>query len=109
FLTHNYGSPTIGARSDVEGVDIDQLRAFYRTWYRPDNATLVVAGRIEPAAVLERVHAAFGPLPRPQAPLPAFATVEPPQDGERTVTVRRNGGLRLVAAAYHIPARTHAD
>ncbi len=109
FLTHNYGSPTIGARSDVEGVDIDQLRDFYRTWYRPDNATLVVAGRIEPAAVLARVHAAFGALPRPQAPLPGFATVEPPQDGERSVTVRRNGGLRLEAAAYHIPARTHAD
>ncbi|WP_374012825.1 M16 family metallopeptidase [Pseudoxanthomonas koreensis] len=109
FLWHNYGNSTIGARADVEGVDIDQLRAFYRTWYRPDNATLIVAGRIEPDAVLRKVQATFGPLRKPASAMPRSPTVEPAQDGERAVTVRRNGGLRLAAAAYHIPARTHAD
>lgn len=109
FLWHNYGHSTIGARADVEGVDIGQLQAFYRAWYRPDNATLIVAGRIDPAAVLRKVQATFGPLRNPATALPRFPTVEPAQDGEREVTVRRAGDLRLVAAAYHIPARTHAD
>lgn len=109
FLWHNYGHSTIGARSDVEGLEIGQLQAFYRTWYRPDNATLVVAGRIDTADVLGKAQAAFGPLKNPKAPLPHAPTIEPAQDGEREVTVRRVGDLNLVAAAYHVPARTHAD
>lgn len=109
FLWHNYGHSTIGARSDVEGVRIDQLRDFYRTWYRPDNAVLVVAGRIDPAATLALVQSRFGKLKAPATPLPRSPTVEPAQDGEREVVVRRVGDLRLVAAGYHIPARTHPD
>ncbi len=109
FLWHSYGNSTIGARSDVEGIAIEQLQAFYRTWYRPDNATLVIAGRIDSGDALRRVQAAFGPLRTPKAPLPVAPTIEPAQDGEREVVVRRSGDLRLVAAAYHIPARTHAD
>lgn len=109
YLWHGYGQPTIGARSDVEAMDIGQLRAFYRNWYRPDNATLVVAGRIEPAEVLRHVQASFGRLRAPSAPLPARPTIEPAQDGEREVTVRRVGDLHLTAAGYHVPAATHAD
>jgi len=109
YLWHNYGHSTIGARSDVEGLEIGQLQAFYRTWYRPDNATLVIAGRIDPEQVLGKVQAAFGPVKNPATALPHAPTIEPAQDGERVVTVRRVGDLNLVAAAYHIPARTHAD
>jgi zinc protease len=60
YLWHNYGNSTIGARSDVENVPIERLQAFYRTWYRPDNATLIVAGRIDPAATLAKMRAASG-------------------------------------------------
>lgn len=109
FLWHNYGNTTIGARSDVEGVPIDKLQAFYRQWYQPDNATLIVAGRIDSADVLARVARHFGPLKKPARVLPRFYTVEPAQDGEREVTIRRVGNLRLVAAAYHVPAVAHAD
>ncbi|WP_334178463.1 pitrilysin family protein [Pseudoxanthomonas sp.] len=109
FLWHNYGNTTIGARSDVEGVPIDKLQAFYRQWYQPDNATLIVAGRIDTADVLSRIARHFGPVKRPARALPRFYTVEPAQDGEREVTVRRVGNLRLVAAAYHVPAVAHAD
>ncbi len=109
YLWHHYGNSTIGARSDVEGVPIERLRAFYRDWYRPDNATLVIAGRIEPAATLAAVARHFAPVARPSAPMRAFYTVEPTQDGEREVTVRRSGDLRLAMAAYHLPAATHAD
>ena len=109
FLWHNYGNSTIGARSDVEGVPIDRLQAFYRQWYQPDNATVIVAGRIDPARTLELINASFGKLKKPTRTLPRFYTAEPAQDGEREVTVRRAGDLRLVAAAYHIPALAHPD
>ncbi|MDR7068506.1 zinc protease [Pseudoxanthomonas japonensis] len=109
FLWHNYGNTTIGARSDVEGVPIDKLQAFYRQWYQPDNATLIVAGRVDTADVLARIARHFGAVKKPMRPLPRFYTQEPAQDGEREVTVRRVGNLRLVAAAYHVPAVAHAD
>lgn len=106
---HNYGNSTIGARSDVENVPIERLQAFYRQWYRPDNATLVVAGRIDPATTLSKVAAAFGPLETPALPLPAAYTAEPTQDGEREVTVRRSGDTRVLVAAYHVPSVNHPD
>ena len=109
FLWHNYGNNTIGARSDVENMPIERLQAFYRTWYRPDNATLIVAGRIDPATTLATVATHFRKLAKPTIPLRAFHTTDPAQDGERSVTVRRSGDIQLVAAAYHTPAGAHPD
>ncbi|HEX5694161.1 MAG TPA: pitrilysin family protein [Arenimonas sp.] len=109
YLWHNYGNSTIGARADVENMPIEALQDFYRRYYRPDNATLLVAGRIDPAEALARVVRHFGPLERPDEPVPQTYTAEPTQDGEREVTVRRVGETRLVGLAYHIPASAHAD
>ena len=109
YLWHNYGNSTIGARSDVENVPIERLQAFYRTWYRPDNATLIVAGRIDPAATLTKVQRHFGALARPKAPLPRLYTTEPTQDGEREVVVRRTGDTPIIAIGYRIPGATHPD
>jgi zinc protease len=109
FDWHNYGKSTIGARSDVENVDIARLQAFYRLHYQPDNATLIVAGRFEPAAVLARVAASFGAIPRPQRVLPPTYTLDPAQDGERQVTVRRVGGAPFVMMAHHVPPGSHPD
>ena len=109
FDWHNYGNLPIGARSDVEGVPLANLHAFYRRHYQPDNALLVIAGRIDPAATLARVAAHFGPLPRPARELPVLHTAEDAQDGERTVVVRRTGELQVIAAAYHTPALAHPD
>ena len=109
FLWHNYGKSTIGARSDVEGVPIDRLQAFYRQWYQPDNASLIVAGRIEPEKTLQLIAERFGKIAKPSRVLPRYYTVEPTQDGEREVTVRRVGDLSLTAIAYHVPAVAHAD
>ena len=106
---HNYGNLPIGARSDVENVPIGNLQAFYRTWYQPDNALLIVAGRIDADKTLARVAAHFGPLKKPARSLPALHTVEPVQDGEREVTVRRSGELSLLALNYHVPALAQAD
>ncbi|MGH8709634.1 MAG: M16 family metallopeptidase, partial [Burkholderiales bacterium] len=109
FAWHNYGHAIIGARSDIESVPIERLRAFYRTWYQPDNALLVVGGRIEPRRALALITRHFGPLPRPARKLPVLYTVEPPQDGERSVTLHRTGDTPIVAVLYRAPAGSHPD
>jgi len=76
---HNYGNPIIGMRSDIERVPIDKLQAFYRTWYQPDNALLIVAGRFDEARALELVGRHFGALPRPSRALPTAPPQAPPQ------------------------------
>jgi len=109
YLWHSYGKSTIGNRADVENVPIERLQAFYRTWYQPDNATVIVAGRFDPGQVLGTVQRHFGKLERPARALPVRYTVEPVQDGEREINVRRVGDLNLVGLAYHVPAASHPD
>ncbi|MGB8434399.1 MAG: pitrilysin family protein [Burkholderiales bacterium] len=100
---HNYGRSVIGTRSDIENVPIDRLQAFYRKYYQPDNATLVIAGRFDPQRALELVNKYFAPVPKPARILHQTYTTEPPQDGERRVVLRRVGEVQLVAAMYHMP------
>jgi zinc protease len=104
---HNYANTPIGARSDIEGVPIENLQAFYRMYYQPDNAILLVAGKFEEEATLKLVNEYFGPIPRPTRVLPRMHTVEPTQDGERQVVLRRVGDVQWAAIAYHTgrPAR----
>ncbi|MDQ6680313.1 MAG: insulinase family protein, partial [Pseudomonadota bacterium] len=109
FDWHNYGKSTIGARSDVENVDIPRLQAFYRLYYQPDNATLIVAGKFNPDTVLQRVADTFGKIPKPTRKLPTQYTLDRAQDGERAVTVRRTGGAPVVFAGYHVPAGSAPD
>lgn len=109
YLWHNYGKATIGARSDIEKVPIQNLQAFYHKYYQPDNAILLVAGKIDEAKTLELVSQYFSPIPRPTRQLQATYTDEPTQDGERSVTLRRVGDVQAVAAAYHVPAGSHPD
>lgn len=109
FDWHNYGKSTIGARSDIEQVNIARLRAFYKTYYQPDNAVLMVAGRFDEAKVLKQVNALFGRLPRPTRVIQPTYTREPTQDGERAVTVRRSGGTQFVGTGYHVAPTGHED
>lgn len=109
FDWHNYGKSTIGARSDIENVSIDRLQAFYRKYYQPDNATLVVAGKFDEQKTLELVNQKFGSITKPVREIQPFYTTDPTQDGERIVTVRRVGDVQLVMAAYRIPPGSHAD
>ena len=85
------------------------LQAFYRRYYQPDNATLVVTGKYDQARLLGWIAQYFGALPRPQRTLSASYTLDPPQDGERQATVRRVGGTPLVYMAYHVPPGAHPD
>src|SRR5262245_19140244 len=109
YLWHNYGKDTIGARSDIENVPIDRLQAFWRTYYQPDNAVLLVAGKFDEEKTLGMIHATFSSIPRPSRPLPATYTSEPTQDGERSVTLRRVGDVQALAVAYHVAAGSHPD
>ena len=106
---HNYGNPTIGQRADIERVPIEKLQAFYRVWYQPDNAVLLIAGRFEEPRALELVTKHFGAIPKPTRTLPAFYTEEPTQDGERTVTLRRIGDNQLVTSLYRTVAGSHPE
>ncbi|HVG03529.1 MAG TPA: insulinase family protein, partial [Burkholderiaceae bacterium] len=101
---HNYGNSTIGARSDIENVRIANLQAFYRTYYQPDNAVLIVAGKFDELKTLRWIAQAFGKIPKPKRTLPAFWTVEPTHDGERSFTVRRPGEVQFVMVGYRVPS-----
>ncbi len=109
YQWHNYGKSTIGARSDVENVKIENLQAFYHKYYQPDNAVLVVSGKFDEAKTLGLIQNHFGAIARPTRLLEPTYTVEPAQDGAREVVLTRIGDIQLLNALYHIPAGTHAD
>src|SRR5579862_7389992 len=109
YLWHGYGRSTIGARSDIERVPIDRLQAFYHMYYQPDNAMLVVAGKIDEAKTLAAIKETFGAIPKPSRKLIPTYTEEPVQDGEREVVLRRAGDSQAVMVAYHTPAGSHPD
>ena len=106
---HNYGKSTIGNRSDIERVPIDNLQAFYRKYYRVDNAMLVIAGQFDEKKALEYVVKYFGSLKKPATKLTNTYTEEPAQDGEREVVLRRVGAVGATGVVYHIPALSHED
>jgi zinc protease len=101
---HNYGNSTIGNRSDIENVEIGNLQAFYRTYYQPDNAVLLVAGKFDPQEVLPMVSKYLGAIPKPTRQLPRLWTVEPTQDGERSFVVRRVGDFQVIFVGYKLPS-----
>ena len=104
FREHPYHHPTIGWRADVENVPTARLKAFYDTFYHPNNATVIVVGDFERAAALELIERYFGVLPATGEPIPEVYTDEPPQQGERRLIVRRAGELALIQVAFRIPA-----
>lgn len=106
---HNYGKSTIGNRSDIERVPIDNLQAFYRKFYQPDNVVFIITGRFDEAKALGLVQKHLGSIPKPTRKLDKTYTEEPPQDGERNVVLRRVGSIGSVAVAYHMPASAHPD
>jgi zinc protease len=109
FDWHNYGKPTIGARSDIENVPFEKLRAFYAKYYQPDNAVLIVAGKFDPDATLAAIAKHFGAIPKPARVLPKFYTTEPVQDGERIVAVRRVASAQWIGALFHLPQGANPD
>ena len=109
YLWHSYGRSAIGSRSDIEHVPIERLQAFYRNYYQPDNAILIVAGKFDPDKTLALIKGTFGAIPKPARKLIPTYTEEPVQDGEREVMLRRVGDNQMIMAAYHAPAGSDPD
>ncbi len=109
YQWHNYGKSTIGNRSDIERVSINNLKAFYEHYYQPDNAVLTIAGHFDIAQTQEWIMQYFGQLAKPSRLLDGTYTEEPTQDGVREVTLLRAGDITHAAVAYHIPAASHPD
>jgi zinc protease len=109
YLWHNYGKDTIGSRADIERVPVPALRAFYEKYYQPDNAVLVVSGKFDDAAALASVEKLYGVIPRPTRTLSPTYTLEPVQDGERSVVLRRNGDINAVGVGYHTVGAASPD
>ena len=109
YTFHNYGKSTIGNRSDIENVPIERLAAFYRKYYQPDDAVLTIAGKFDESKTLAWVAESFAAIPRPQRTIEKSYTVEPTQDGERFVTLRRAGDNQNIMVVYHTPAASHPD
>ncbi|HUN66329.1 MAG TPA: pitrilysin family protein [Bacteroidota bacterium] len=109
YLWHNYGKSTIGSKEDIERVPIDNLQAFYHKYYQPDNSVLTIAGKIDEAKTIQLVNDYFGVIPRPTRVLQEPYTLEPTQDGERNVELRRVGDVQVVACGYHICSGPHPD
>ena len=106
---HNYGKSTIGARTDVENVRIENLQAFYRQYYQPDNAVLVITGKLDVSKTLSLVERYFGAIPKPARTLPVTYTRDAVQQGAREVSVKRVGDTQLAAVLYHTAAASHPD
>lgn len=109
FLWHNYGKSTIGSKEDIERVKAENLKVFYKKYYQPDNAVLIIAGKFDEKKALAYCQQYFGPIPKPTRVLQPTYTVEPPQDGERNVSLRRTGDIQYIGMAYHTPSVADKD
>jgi len=109
FTAHPYHHPTIGWRSDIEGMTAADLRTFYDTYYWPNNATVSVIGRFDRADVLEEIAERFGRLDAADHDIPQVTTQEPTQTGRRRVTVRQDGQLGAVLMGYKSTPATEPD
>lgn len=103
FKAHPYQWGVIGWKSDLQSITRDDLYNHYKTYYVPNNATLVLVGDFDTDEIMKKVNDRFGEI-KSGADVLQPATVEPPQYGERRVSVRRAGNVSYIDIAYHIPA-----
>jgi zinc protease len=108
FKAHPYQWPIIGWMSDIEDITREDLLGYYRTYYIPNNATLIIVGDVDVTQTMEAVRRFFGSIPKGPTP-PPVRPPEPPQLGERRAEIPRPTALAALAIAYHIPAFDHAD
>ena len=109
FMAHPYQHSTIGWKSDIENVPMEDLRAFYNTYYWPNNAYVTIIGDFQTDNALELVKKYFGPIPKSPKPIKDVYTIEPEQQGLRRVEVSRAGQLGVVGIAHKVPEGLHND
>jgi zinc protease len=104
-----YHHSTIGWKSDIENVPIEKLRAFYDTFYWPNNATAILVGDVDVPAALAMIRKYYGTYPSSPKPIPQIYTQEPEQTGARRVTVKMPGQLGTVLIAHKTPNGRDTD
>jgi predicted Zn-dependent peptidase len=109
FTVHPYKHPVIGSMQDLEAATIEDVREFYRTYYVPANATMVIAGDFEVEQATDLVNRFFGRVPKADKPVPRGIPKEPPQTREKRVTVEEPWPLPAVVVAHHITYDGHPD
>jgi zinc protease len=102
FKAHPYGAPIIGWMDDIKRITPEEIRAFYKTYYVPNNAIVVAVGAFRSDDALEKIKRRFGRIPRGKVPPPMLA-VEPAPNGERRVNVKKQAELPIVYMAWHVP------
>jgi zinc protease len=107
FVAHPYQIPTIGWPADIRSWSIDDLQKFFRTYYAPNNCTIVVVGDVDPDEIFALAQRYFGSIPRKDPPRPV-RTQEPEQLGEKRVVVERRAQTPLLQFAYKTPAVSDA-
>lgn len=108
FKAHPYHWPTIGWVHDVESLTRDDLYSYYKRFYQPNNATVVIVGDFDTAKALSQVKKYFGGIPK-AASIPKVTAVEPAQTGERTSKLRRAGVASRAMIGFHIPEVGNSD
>ena len=110
FTTHPYKRPTIGSIEDLEAASLENVQAFHRTFYRPDNATLVVVGDFDPKQLAAWVTKYLAPIPKPPIELPRVDVKEPERIAERRIThYAANVPLPAIALTYLAPPEKSPD
>jgi zinc protease len=105
---YSYHWPTIGSMEDLGAASLDDIREFFSTWYRPDNATLTLIGDFVPEEAKQLVEHYFGSIPAGKS-FPKFALTRKPLNGERRETVPSPVQLPRVYRLYHLPKMGHPD
>jgi len=108
FRAHPYGQPIIGWMEDIKRITPEEIRAFYKTYYQPNNAIVVAVGAFEAPALMEKIKTQFGRIPRAPAP-PAVTAAEPVQNGARRLLLQKEAQLPIVYLAYPVPNQTSPD
>jgi zinc protease len=108
YHVHPYGRPVVGWMNDLENMTAADAREWYKTWYAPNNATLVVVGDVNAQDVLKLAKQYFGPLKSHALPA-RKPQVEPEQKGERRVVVKAQAKLPYVLMGFHVPSLQDAD
>ncbi len=108
FAVHPYQWPTIGWMEDIKGFTPDDCVAFYRTYYAPNNATVVVVGDVRERSLLLAIRDAYGSMPKQAIP-PEDVVPEPPQIEERRIELRKPTASEKLLVAFKGPALGDAD
>jgi zinc protease len=109
FTTHTYKHPTIGSMADLEAASIADVRDFFKTYYVPENATLVISGDFDPKEAMDLTERYLGRVPKSDHRVPRDIPAEPPQTKERRIRLEENVPLPAVVVAHHITYDGHPD